>query len=115
IGGKTAPGLKVKVQFELGGDPLIMCGTVRSADYKEAENKSLLHIEADELPLETRNHILAEVFGMTGDDESLPFRVAEEQAEKMENEFAAMDGDNAGEKSGEQAEMDISEEFPNLV
>ncbi|MDR1411479.1 MAG: PilZ domain-containing protein [Spirochaetaceae bacterium] len=111
IGGKTAPGLKVKVQFELSGDPLSMCGTVRSVDYRETENKSQLHIEADELPLETRNHILAEVFGMIDEEESLPFRIASEQAEKMEDEFAAMD--DGGEKKEDPA--DISEEFPNLV
>ncbi|MDR2786725.1 MAG: PilZ domain-containing protein [Treponema sp.] len=112
IGGKTAPGLKVKVQFELSGDPLIMSGTVRSVDYKEAQNKSVLHIEADELPLETRNHILAEVFGMTDDEESLPLRIANEQAEQAENEFAAM---NDGEEKEEEAAGDITEEFPNLV
>jgi hypothetical protein len=80
-------------------------------DYKEAENTSLLHIESDELPLETRNHILAEVFGMIDDGESLPFRLTNEQAEKMENEFADMD--NGEEKKDEAA--DISDEFPNLV
>ncbi|MDR0710606.1 MAG: PilZ domain-containing protein [Spirochaetaceae bacterium] len=112
IGGKTAPGLKIKVQFELSGDPLIMCGTVRSVDYKEAENKSILHIEADELPLETRNHILAEVFGMTDDEESLPLRIANEQAEKMENEFAAM---NDEPEKKENTFDDIADEFPNLV
>jgi c-di-GMP-binding flagellar brake protein YcgR len=112
IGGKTAPGLKIKLQFELSGDPLIMCGTVRSMDYKEAQNKSLLHIESDTLPLETRNHILAEVFGMIDDEESLPFRIMNEQAEKVENEFAAME--NQEEKKPE-PERDIAEEFPNLV
>jgi hypothetical protein len=89
-----------------------MCGTVRSVDYKDAQNKSILHIEADELPLETRNHILAEVFGMTDDEESLPLRIANEQAEKTEDEFAAMGG---GEEKNEEAGGDIAEEFPNLV
>jgi c-di-GMP-binding flagellar brake protein YcgR len=112
IGGKTAPGLKVKVQFELSGDPLIMCGTVRSVDYKEDQNKSILHIEAGELPLETRNHILAEVFGMTDDEESLSFRIAGEQAEKPENEFTAMNG---GEEKNAKTIGDITEEFPNSV
>jgi c-di-GMP-binding flagellar brake protein YcgR len=70
-GGKAAPGIKVKVQFELSGNPLTMHGVVRFVDYQEALNRSVLHIEADRLPLETRNSILAEVFGIT-DNEAPP-------------------------------------------
>jgi c-di-GMP-binding flagellar brake protein YcgR len=93
IGGKTAPGLRVKVQFVLDGDPLIMTGTVRSVDYKEKDNKSLLHIEADDLPLATRNHILAQVFGMVEDEESLPLRIMNEEAEKVEKELEQLPGE----------------------
>jgi c-di-GMP-binding flagellar brake protein YcgR len=75
IGGKTAPGLRIKVQFEMDGDPLVMCGTVRSVDYREAENRSVLHVEAEQVPLTTRNHILAELFGMNMTEEELPFRI----------------------------------------
>jgi hypothetical protein len=63
---------------------------VRSVDYRENENKSLLHIEAGELPLETRNQILAEVFGMIEDEGSLPSRIAEAEARRTEDELAAM-------------------------
>jgi c-di-GMP-binding flagellar brake protein YcgR len=87
IGGKTAPGLRVKVQFELDNDPLIMTGTVRSVDFKEKDNKSLLHIEADELPLVTRNHILAQVFGLIENEDSLPMRIMNEEVEKVEKEL----------------------------
>jgi hypothetical protein len=49
---------------------------------------------------------------MTDDEESLPFRIANEQAEKTENEFAAM---NDEPEKREGAAGDIAEEFPNLV
>jgi c-di-GMP-binding flagellar brake protein YcgR len=82
VGGKAIPGLRVKIQFVLEDKPLVMCGTVRSVDFKDDVNRSTIHIQADEIPLETRNQILGEVFGMlSGEEESLPFRVLEEELE----------------------------------
>jgi c-di-GMP-binding flagellar brake protein YcgR len=85
VGGKAAEGLGVKVQFALDNTAVSMSGTVRSVDYKEDINRSMLHIEADPLPTEIRNHILGEVFGMLPDEdeEELPFRVLDEEAESM--------------------------------
>jgi c-di-GMP-binding flagellar brake protein YcgR len=83
VGGRANTGLRVKVQFALDNTPISMSGTVRSVDHKEDINRSVLHIEADPLPLETRNHILGEVFGMLPDEdeEDLPFRLLDEEAE----------------------------------
>jgi c-di-GMP-binding flagellar brake protein YcgR len=83
IGGKTAPGLRVKIQFALNASPLTMLGIVRSVDYDEDANRSVLHIEADSLPQNARNEILGEIFG-TQDDEALPFRITEENPEDGE-------------------------------
>jgi c-di-GMP-binding flagellar brake protein YcgR len=81
IGGKAAAGLRVKVQFALSNTPVVMGGMVRSVDFKEDVNRSLLHVEADPLPIETRNRILGEVFGMLPEDEEdLPFRFLDEEA-----------------------------------
>ena len=91
IGGKAAVGLRAKVQFILNNTPVCVSGTVRSLDYHEDANKSLLHIEADPMALETRNHILGEVFGMLPEeDDELPFRVlGEEASEESENEVSS--------------------------
>lgn len=69
VGGKAIPGLKVKVQFAVGGDTVAMSGVVKSADYDEESNRSLLHIEALPLSIATRNKILSEVFGVNPDAE----------------------------------------------
>jgi len=65
-----------------------MSGIVRSVDFREEANRSILHIEADKLPLETRNQILGEVFGMLPeeDDDELPFRVLDDEAEGIVSE-----------------------------
>jgi c-di-GMP-binding flagellar brake protein YcgR len=87
IGGKAMSGMRVKIQFVLDNNPLSMSGTVRSVEYKEDTNRSLLHIEADTLPLETRNYILGEVFGMLPeDDDFIPFRLLDEEVEDQDNQ-----------------------------
>ncbi|MDR0720601.1 MAG: PilZ domain-containing protein [Treponema sp.] len=84
IGGKAVSGLRIKVQFALNNVPIVMSGTVRNTEYKEDLNRSLLHIEADPLPIEIRNQILGEVFGMLPEEEEdLPFRVLDEEAERL--------------------------------
>jgi c-di-GMP-binding flagellar brake protein YcgR len=80
IGGKAADGLRVKIQYILKNDPIVMPGTVRTTTYKEEKNHSILHIEADPLPIDVRNKILSEVFGMLPDEEEdLPFRILEDE------------------------------------
>ena len=84
IGGQAREGLRIKVQFALNDSPIVMCGTVRSIEYKEDTDRSLLHVEADPLPIEIRNKILGEVFGTLPDEEDeLPFRVLAEEAEEV--------------------------------
>ena len=87
IGGKAGKGIRVKVQFVLGNSALCMSGTVRSVDFSEEKNRSLLHVEADKLPIERRNRILGEVFGMLpdegidmDDDDELPARILDGEA-----------------------------------
>jgi hypothetical protein len=102
IGGKAAPGLRVKVQFALNNTPVIMTGTVRSVEYKEDLNRSLLHIESDPMAIETRNQILGEVFGMLPEEEEdLPFRVLDEEADAMGAGSGAGSGENASGPAGD--------------
>jgi c-di-GMP-binding flagellar brake protein YcgR len=81
IGGQAAVGLRIKVQFILNNAPICITGTVRSVDYNDEEKKSLLHVEADTMDIQTRNYILGEVFGMLPEeDNELPFRILDEEA-----------------------------------
>jgi c-di-GMP-binding flagellar brake protein YcgR len=81
IGGQAAAGMRIKIQFALDNTPICMSGTVRSVDYKEALQRSLLHVEADPLPMYAQNKILGEVFGMQDDGEDdLPYRLSNENS-----------------------------------
>ena len=81
VNGQATAGLRLKIQFSVNRVPVCMPSTVRSVDYNQESNISLVHMEADPLPIATRNHILCEVFGMIPeeDEDELPFRVLEEE------------------------------------
>jgi len=80
VGGKASDGLRIKIQFELNDAAICMSGTVRSVVYREDIDRSVMHIEADPLSMEVRNHILGKVFGTTDDDDDLPFRILDDVA-----------------------------------
>ena len=67
-----------------------MLGTVRSADFKETANRSILHIEAEHLPTAARTQILSEVFGMLSEEEeeALPFQVLDDEAAGISKQIA---------------------------
>ncbi|MDR0473897.1 MAG: PilZ domain-containing protein [Treponema sp.] len=95
VGGKGEPGLRIKAQFALNSAPIVMTGTVRSVQHKADINNSLLHIEADPLPIDIRNQILGGILGMLPEDEEdLPYRIlneeAKEAADHKESEGAEM-------------------------
>ena len=83
VHGQATAGLRLKVQFSLDRIPICMPATVRSVEYNHESNTSLVRMEADPLPIGTRNHILCEVFDLLPeeDEDELPFRVLEEEAE----------------------------------
>ncbi|MDR1576085.1 MAG: PilZ domain-containing protein [Treponema sp.] len=90
VGGKAESEMRVKIQFAMDNSAISMLGTVRSIDFKEEVNRSILHIEADPLSIEVRNQILSEVFGMLPeeDEEALPFRVLDDEAAGISKQIA---------------------------
>jgi len=82
VKGQVSTGMRFKAQFLLNKIPVCVPGTVRSVDYNQVSNISVVHMEADTLPIGTRNFILCEVFNLLpeDDEDELPFRVLEEEA-----------------------------------
>jgi len=80
--GQVGIGLRLKVQFLLNKVPVCVPGTVRSVDYFHEINTAIVHMEADPLPIGTRNYLLCEVFNLLpeDDEDELPFRVIEDEA-----------------------------------
>jgi hypothetical protein len=91
VAGKTESGLRVKIQFALDNIPVCISGVVRSTSFKADTNRSVLRIEADPMPMEIRNHILGQMFGMSlDDDDELPFRVLEDEATKINSKAGSV-------------------------
>jgi c-di-GMP-binding flagellar brake protein YcgR len=90
VNGQATVGLRLKVQFSLDRIPICIPGTVRSVDYNQETDNSLVHMEADPLPVGTRNHLLCQVFDLLPeeDEDELPFRVLEEEPDTARAETA---------------------------
>ena len=105
--GQVTVGLRFKVQFLLDKIPVCVPGTVRSVDYYRETNTTIVHMEADPLPIGTRNYLLCEVFNLLPeeDEDELPFRVLEDEANVMTEQVAQKSAEQAAQipaqKSGE--------------
>lgn len=79
VRGKVKPGRSVKIQIELGGLPIVMCGDIKSSTLNVTHNASLLHVEANpRLSTAMRVRVMAYVLGLVTDN--APAEVATEVA-----------------------------------
>lgn len=64
IGGRAKAGVAVKIQAELDNEVVVLCGTIKSANFKQKNNASVLHLEARPPSLGMRIKILTFVYGL---------------------------------------------------
>ncbi|GAB6090029.1 flagellar brake protein [Spirochaeta dissipatitropha] len=64
VGGKAKAGMPIKLQLELAGHRVVMCGTVRGVSYKQKNNVSILHIQSVPLSAQMKNTVLTYVYGI---------------------------------------------------
>jgi c-di-GMP-binding flagellar brake protein YcgR len=104
VGGQASSGMRLKIQFVADNTLVCMLGTVRSVDFRPVENHSLLHIQTDPLPLEMRNHVLGEIFGMLPeeDEDELPIRVTDKEEESALDEYDTLDDNTPSSGSSEE-------------
>jgi c-di-GMP-binding flagellar brake protein YcgR len=67
IGGRARAGIAVKVQAKFGNDNIVMTGVVRSVNFNQNTNQSVLHLKSNPLSLSMRNKILGFVYGLFPD------------------------------------------------
>lgn len=110
IGGKGVPNVQIKLQFNIQNMLIIMFGVVRTVEYNEASNQSLLHFECIHLEPTMKNEVLSFVYNMlpererevyealelTDDDEKDDETVAANQqaaenSSKIDNELSLKD------------------------
>ncbi|THB64488.1 MAG: PilZ domain-containing protein [Spirochaetaceae bacterium] len=69
VGGKAKPGIAVKIQTDIDGKSVVMCGTVKGVTHKQKNNISILHIQAVPPSVNMRNTILTYVYGIFQQEE----------------------------------------------
>ena len=69
IGGKGVSNVQIKLQFNIQNMLIIMFGVVRTVEYNEASNQSLLHFECIHLDQTMKNEVLSFVYNMLPDRE----------------------------------------------
>ncbi len=90
IGGKGVQNVKIKLQFNVHNRLILMVGVIRTVEFNEAENQSLLHFECTHIENSMRNEVLKFVYNMMPENEKEVFE-AIEQTEVDEKESEKTD------------------------
>ena len=95
IGGKGVPNVQIKLQFNIQSMLMLMFGVVRTVEYNEASNQSLLHFECIHLEPAMKNEVLSYVYNMLPEREKEVYEALkltdtdEEEAGQTEAEAAS--------------------------
>ena len=100
VGGRAAAGLRIRLRFNLNNAPIAIRGIVRSVEFKEDANRSLLHVEADSLPVDVRNRILGLVFGTMSEEDDLPFRISDSEEQRQAAKTYGENENKSGSETG---------------
>ena len=69
IGGKGIQNVIIKLQFNIQNKLIIMGGVIRTVEFNEQENQSLLHFECTHIDPVMRNEVLSFVYNMLPESE----------------------------------------------
>lgn len=94
IGGKGQKNAKIKIQFLLGEEIIVMFGLVRAVEYNATTNQSRLHFEALGLPQKTKNIILSYVYNVMPQDEKDEFDAINLAEQDTEDETETDESEN---------------------
>ena len=118
IGGKGVQNVKIKLQFNVHNKLILMVGIVRTVEFNEEQNQSLLHFECTHIETAMRNEILKYVYNMMPENEKEVLEALEqteddEKAEQNQQEAKSDENDIAkdlAEATGKKEEVKAEEE-----
>ncbi len=102
IGGKGVSNVQIKLQFNIQNMLIVMFGVVRTVEYNESTNQSLLHFECIHLDQTMKNEVLSYVYNMLPEREKEVYEAlkltdtdeVEAGDENLENEAAQQNIDS---------------------
>lgn len=91
IGGKGVQNVKIKLQYNIHNKLILMVGIVRTVEFNEEKNQSLLHFECTHIETAMRNEVLKFVYNMMPENEK---EVLEALEQTEDDEKAEQISDN---------------------
>lgn len=102
IGGKGLENIQIKLQFTINKMLIVMAGIVRTVDYNESENISILHFECIHTEQPMRNEILSFVYNTLPENEKEILEALEQTDEDNEEIENLLSGNAAENQNGEE-------------
>ncbi|MBR1537648.1 MAG: PilZ domain-containing protein [Treponema sp.] len=109
IGGKGRQNIKIKIQFEIDGNFIVMFGIIRAVEYNAQQNQSRLHFECLHIEKEMKNNILAFIYRDLSEEKKDELTALAEVEQEEELEAAQIHDGNYTLK-GENSSEDIQHE-----
>ena len=96
IGGKGVQNVKIKLQYNIHNKLILMVGIIRTVEFNEEQNQSLLHFECTHIETAMRNEVLKFVYNMMPENEKEVMEALEQteadEKEAQEQEQAETNG-----------------------
>ena len=86
IGGKGVQNIQIKIQFTINNMLVVMFGIVRTVEFNQETNQSLLHFECIHIEQEMRNEILRYVYKMLPEHEKEVLQALDMTDEDKQND-----------------------------
>ena len=109
IGGKGVQNVRIKLQYNIHNKLILMVGVVRTVEFNEEQNQSLLHFECTHIETAMRNEVLKFVYNMMPENEKEVLE-ALEQTEDDEQE-AREEHENQQAENSDNQNTEIIEEL----
>ena len=113
IGGKGQKNIKIKLQFLLGNNMIVMFGVVKAVEYNATTNQSRLHFESVTLPQKMKNEILSYVYNVIPQEQKDAYDAMIQAENDATSENLSGETDLTKEK-GENQEVQIEKESTEL-
>lgn len=113
IGGKGVENIQIKLQFTIQKMIIVMFGIVRTVEYNEQENLSILHFECTHIEQAMRNEILSFVYNTLPENEKEILEAinqTEADNEDLENVLSNKNDDNDSQENSQNDDDEISTE-----
>jgi len=117
IGGKGAENVQIKLQYTIQNMLIVMFGVIRTVEYNEAENQSLLHFECIHIEEAMKNEILKYVYQILPEAEKEILEALEQTDQDNPEELSAeLEKEVKEGNSNSEVVNDFSNQFdPNSV